>query len=145
MKLFHPIIFVFGTVALLVGCDAKSSMTIPLTTTVASTDKGRWLIEYYVNSNTLSFAVISGPFAKAGEGHVRAGGSTSDGQVWVHLHRPDGSEVAILDTGRIFQVSGTNVVESSQHISARVFKAFLDSQPSDYSVPELLKFAEAYK
>jgi len=132
-------------IALLVGCDAKSSVTIPLTTMAPSTDKGSWLIEYYVSSNTLSYAVISGPFAKNAQGHVRSGGSIPDGQVWVHLFRPDGGEVSILDTGRIFQVSGTNVIESPQHISGRTFKAFLDSQPSDYSLPALLKFAEVYK
>ena len=145
MKALNVSICIFGMIALLVGCDSKSSVTIPLTTSAPSTDKGSWIIEYYVSSNILSYAVISGPFPKDGQGHVRSGGSTADGRVWVHLYRPDGSEVPILDSGRIFQVSGTNVSECPEHISGKTFTAFLDSQPSDYSVAALRRYAEEHK
>ena len=135
-------ICIFAVAVVLVGCDTKSSVTIPLDTATAGTDKGSWIIEYYVSSNLLSYAVISGPFPNNnGQGHVDAGGSLPDGRAWAHLRRPDGSEVPILGTGHIFFVSDTNVTECPQRISGRTFQAFLDRHPSDYSMPTLLKFA----
>ncbi len=132
---------------LVAGCDFASpgGVTIPLTTSTASTAAGNWMIEYHVASNALSFAVITGPFPGNGQGHVRAGGSSADGKVWVHLCKPDGTELPILDTGRIFQISGTNFAELPQRISGTTFRAFLDSNPSDYSLSALLDFAEQHK
>lgn len=140
------IVCIVGLIPLLVGCDDKSSVTIPLTTTIGGSGKSFWLVEYYVNSNSLSYAVISGPFPFSGDAHrdVDAGGM-SDGRVWVDLRRPDGSEVSILDTGRIFQVTGTNVFECPQRISGRMFQAFLDIHPTDYSISTLLAFAAGAK
>jgi len=106
-----------------------------------STDAGTWIIEWHTNAGSLSYAVISGP--SPGEevhGHVRAGGD-SKGRIWAYLSKPDGTEIPILDSGRVFQVSGTNVIETSQRISASNFQAFVNSHATDYSLPALLKFA----
>ncbi len=78
-----------------------------------------------------------------GRGMYSSGGSTSDGKAWVHICNPDGTELPILDTGRIFQVSGTNVTELSEHISGRIFRAFLDSHPADCSLSAFKTFAGA--
>ena len=118
----------------------NKSVTIPESATFKTTADGLWLIEWHTNSTWLSYAVINGPSLGEAHGHVRAGGSAS-GKQWAYLLKPDGREIPILDSGRIFQVSGTNVTETSSRISAGTFQAFLKSPQSNYSLSTLLQFA----
>lgn len=106
---------------------------------------GHWLIDYAFNDDgQLGYAVITGPAKNEVRGHSGMGGD-SNGKVWAYVEKPDGTKISIWNSGRIFFFSGTNFMECPQHISGKTFKAFLNSQPSSYSMSNLLEFAQNHK
>jgi hypothetical protein len=149
MKYLLPVIPVIGLLTVSFGCGKStsttdtSSVSLPDVTFAESTTNGTWLVNYCLDGEKLSYAVISGPQEPV-HGHSGVGGD-STGKLWAYLDKPDGSKIPILGTGRIFFVSGTNVTECPQHISGKTFEAFVDSKPSDYSMQALLTFGAGHK
>jgi hypothetical protein len=124
--------------------QGKPLFTLPEVVTSVPTKAGLWLLVYAFNGDALSYAVITGPSVGEVHGHSHSGGD-STGKLWAYVDKPDGTEISVLNSGRIFFFSTTNFAECPQHISGKTFRDFLDSQPSDYSISALLRFAEEHK
>lgn len=136
-------------IALCYSALLHADLTIPgaYTCQTATTAAGDWLIEYHITNDRLSYAVISGAGKHPMSGAVLSGGSAygSGYKIWVNLQKPDGKKLPILDTGRIFQITGGRLTECPEQISGKEFKAFLDSGPKDYSVSALLDFVHQHR
>ena len=137
--------FLGGLLALGLFCSpisfsSSNKASAPINSMTTQTNDGVWLIEYYIATNRLSYAVISGPKKNGVHGAVTCGGSSTNGSVWANLREPDGSEISIFDTGRIFQITDDKVSECPEKIDGRDFTAFLDGHHGDYSISALLNF-----
>lgn len=118
------------------------SITLPAVSVTTQTSAGTWIIDYDLDGENLSYAVISGP--SPGAAHDYSGMTAdSTGKLSAYLYKPDGTKVSILGSGRIFFVSGTKVTECHKHISGTTFQAFMSHQRTDYSMSALLRFAAA--
>jgi hypothetical protein len=129
------------------GCGSSvpaskySGTTLPVNIASLNTKEGFWGVEYWLDGDKLSYAVITGPSSGKFIAHNKAGGNSS-GKTWDYLFRTDGTKIPILGTGRIFFVLGTNVTEFPQRVPGKVFQAFLSSNPSDYSSAALLAYVK---
>lgn len=150
MKNLLAILFACGLL-LVGGCvnvtpaPTKSvSITLPEISTTTQTSAGTWIIDYALDGENLSYAVINGPFL--GQAHDHSGMTAdSTGKLSAYLYKPDGTKISILGSGRIFFVSGTKVTECHKHISGNTFQAFMSRQRTDYSMSALLQFAVAQR
>lgn len=103
-------------------------------------EKGVWSIQYRLTGDRVSYAVINGPSkSQPLKGAVDYGGS-SNGTVFARLIKPDGTTLDILDTGRIFQLTDGRLTEFSDRVTAKEFKAFLDSLTTEPSLSALRAF-----
>ncbi len=125
----------------------------PDTLIMRHTDTGAWMIHYYIDQGTLSYAVILGPSARITGGWVGSG-TTSHGTPFVKLWQPGDKLTSLMGSGRVFQVidpdCGKNngvrgqVTELSERISGTTFQAFIESKPSDYSLASLTSYSKAH-
>lgn len=150
MKTFLSTLISFVLLLVLGACDVSvtkitpGSASDPNTTAAISTPNGTWIVEYFVDGKTLSYAVMTAPVGGVAHGHVSSGGD-STGHIFADLCKPDGTKIPILGTGRVFCVSGTNVTESPRRISPEALEAFLKSHPRDCSLESLLAFVGKQK
>lgn len=119
----------------------KPIISLPDVAIATATKDGNWQIEYAFDGDTLSYAVITGPAPGEVPGHIHSGGDSA-GHIWAYVDKPDGSQMSVSGTGRIFFFSGTNFMQCPQRISGRLFKAFVDGNRPDYSMSALLRFAK---
>lgn len=105
---------------------------------------GQWLLVYAFNGDALSYAVIEGPGHGVVHSHCISGINT-EGKHTAVVDKPDGTKISIADSGRIIFLCGTNFAECPQQISGKTFSAFLNSQPSDYTMAALLAFKDKHK
>ncbi len=112
-------------------------------------EAGLWSIQYRIDGDRLSYAVIQGP----SKGTINSLVSTRESiyfdgrptEECATLSHPNGKKLELLGTGRVFFVSSEIISELIHPISGQTFKAFLDSKPADFYLATLVRFAETYK
>ena len=113
---------------------------------VRDTSKGNWTLAYCIDGPRLGYAVIVGPwkdFAKS-DVPLTTGKGTASPEFAI-LRTPDGHDIPILASGRVFQLHDDKLIELHLQISGSEFQAFLDSKPDDYSLDAVAAFVARYR
>jgi len=150
MKKTFPILFACGALLLLAGCISVKVNDDPIAAGYSGTSigiptaEGLWMVEYGTSGDWLTFAVVSGPTPVEAVSHVHAWRNFL-GPLHVNVRKPDGTEMPVQGTSRVYFVTDKDVIATPGPVSAKAFLAFLASKPVDYSLPTLLAFINSQK